>query len=190
MSKKTKKITALIGNTPLLNLGKFFLTVIGLVILSFGNICAQEHERHTHKHLRNEIGFSGGALYAIGHKEWGGGVHLHYFRTLKPHSKLSLGGGIEQAWVDGSHFNIAAGAKYQIFDRLSISALPGASFITHKETATHDTHEQKKTLFTIHFELVYDIFHWDKIHLGTVLHYSWKAKDQHAMIGVHIAYCF
>ena len=68
----------------------FFLTVINLLILSFGNICAQELEHHAHEHSRNEIGFSGGVLYAIGHKEWGSGLHVHYFRTLKPHSKWSL----------------------------------------------------------------------------------------------------
>lgn len=169
---------------------KFFWTVISLLILSFGNICAQEHEHHAHEHSRNEIGFSGGVLYAIGHNEWGSGLHLHYFKTLKLYSKWSLGGGIEQALVDGSHFNVSAGVKYQIFDRLSVSALPGMSFISHKEIDTHDTHEPKKALFTLHFELVYDIFHWNKFHLGAVLDYSWERNDQHAMIGIHTAYCF
>ena len=163
------------------------LTWIGLMMFLCGGIYAEEHEHHKHEHSRNEIGFSSGALYAFGHSEWGGGLHLHYFRTLKPHSKWSLGGGIEQAWVDGSHFNAGAGVKYQLLERLSISALPGVSFISHNET---DTHRSPKTLFTLHFELVYDILHWDKFHLGTVLDYSWEKGDQHAMLGIHAAYCF
>jgi len=163
------------------------LTMIGLLAFFLGSIHAQEHERHSHEHSRNEIGFSGGALFAFGHHEWGSGLHLHYFRNVKPHSKWSLGGGIEQAWVDGTHFNIGAGVKYQLFDRLSISALPGISFIAHKET---DTNEKRKTLLTLHFELVYDIFHWDDFHLGTVLDYSWEKNDRHAMLGIHAACCF
>ena len=163
------------------------LTMICLLTFFLESIYAQENEHHTHEHSRNEIGFSGGALYAFRHNEWGCGLHLHYFRTLKPHSKWSLGGGIEQTWVDGTHFNIGIGVKYQIFDRLSISGLPGVSFISHKET---DTHEPHKTLFTLHFELVYDIFHWNKFHLGTVFDYSWGKIDRHAMFGIHTAYCF
>jgi len=167
---------------------KKFLTFISLLMFFSGNIYAQEH--HTHEHSRNEIGFSGGGLYAFGHREWGGGLHLHYFRTLGLHSKWSLGAGFEQAWVDGSHFNAGAGVKYQLFDRLSISALPGVSFIAHRKTDTHGTHTPRKTLFTLHFELVYDIFHWEHFHLGTVLDYSWEKGDQHAMIGIHAAFCF
>ena len=170
-----------------LNKMKILLTIISLLTFFSGSIYAQEHERHSYEHARNEIGFSGGALYAFRHNEWGSGLHLHYFRILKPHSKWSLGGGIEQAWVDGTHFNIDAGIKYQIFDRLSISALPGVSFISHKET---DTHDPQKTLFTLHFELVYDIFHWDKFHLGTVFDYSWGKIDVHTMLGIHAAFCF
>ena len=149
---------------------------------------AQEHDKH--EHARNEIGFSSGALYAFKHNEWGCGTHLHYFRTLSLHSKWSLGGGIEHAWVDGTHFNVGAGVKYQLFDRLSISALPGVIFFLHNETGTPNTHERGKTLFSLHFELVYDLFHWEKFHLGTVLDYSWAKKDSHAMIGIHAAFCF
>jgi hypothetical protein len=153
-------------------------------------IYAQEHEHHGHEHSRNEIGFSGGALYAFGHNEWGSGLHLHYFRTLRLHSKWSLGGGVEQVWVDGSHFNVGAGVKYQLLERLSISALPGISFISHNETDAHSAEKPPKTLFALHLELVYDLFHWDKFHLGTVLDYSWEKRDSHAMLGIHAAYCF
>ena len=164
---------------------RLFFLFFCLFSVSF--IYAQEHG---HEHSRNEIGFSGGLLYAFGHKEWGGGLHLHYFRTLKVNSKWSLGGGIEQAWVDGNHFNVGAGIKYQLLDRLSISALPGTSFISHNDTDKHGENEPRKTLFTLHFELVYDLFHWDNFHLGTVIDYSWKKSDQHAMLGIHAAYCF
>jgi len=169
---------------------KFLWAVIGLFMFSFGIIYAQEHEHHKHEHARNEIGFSGGVLYALGHNEWGDGLHLHYFRTLGLHSKWSLGGGMEQAWTDGSHFNIGAGVKYQLLERLSVSALPGVSFISHIETDTQSAHEPQKMLFTLHFELVYDFFHWNKFHLGTVLDYSWTKSDLHSMLGIHVACCF
>jgi len=151
---------------------------------------AQENEHDKHEHARNEIGFSGGALYALSHNELGGGVHLHYFRTLSLHSKWSLGGGVEYAWVDGNHFNVGAGIKYQLFDRMSISTFPGVTFLPHNETDTHNTNEQRNTLFTFHFELVYDLFHFEKFHLGVVLDYSFGEKDSHAMIGLHTAFCF
>ena len=150
---------------------------------------SQKHEHHEHEHLRNEVGFSGGALYGFGHNEWGSTVHLHYFRTMGLHSKWSLGCGVEQAWVDGTHFNVGAGVKYHILDKLSISALPGVSFVSHNETDTH-AHQRPAALLALHFELVYDIFHWDKFHLGTVLDYSWSNKDSHSMLGIHAAFEF
>ena len=159
-------------------------------ILIFCLFCVQisysQHHEH-HEHLRNEIGFSGGALYDFGHREWGGTIHLHYFRTLNLHSKWSLGASLEQAWVNGAHFNVGAGLKYQILDKLSLSALPGISFVSHNETHTH---QQPKALFNLHFELVYDFFHWDKFHLGTVLDYSWSKRDSHSMLGFHAALGF
>ena len=161
-----------------------------LCFFSIPFIHAQEHEHDEHEHSRNEIGFSAGSLYSLGHKEWGAGVHLHYFRTLGLHSKWSLGGAFEFARVDGNHFNIGVGVKYQLFNRMSIGALPGVTFLSHNDADTNDVHKHRKALFTVHFELVYDFFHWEKFHLGPVLEYSWKKGDAHAMIGIHAAFCF
>jgi hypothetical protein len=178
----TKKTLFLLQNRNKMNLKRFIILLSCVCCTLF--TYAQEHK---HEHFRNEIGFSGGALYAFRHHEWGTGLHVHYFRTLWLHSKWAFGGGFEQAWIDGNHFNVGAGMKYQLIDRLSISALPGVSFISHKKA---DTHQPRKTLFTLHFELVYDIFHWENFHLGTVLDYSWGKSDPHAMIGIHAAFCF
>ena len=171
---------------------KYLMTFIVLFYVSF--IYAQEqeheHEHHEHEHSRNEIGFSGGALYSFGHREWGGGAHLHYFRTLGLHSKWSIGGSIEQAWVNGNHFNMGAGIKYQLFNRLSIATFPGVTFFSHREKDEHDTHKPQKNRFTLHFELVYDLFYWKDFHFGTVLDYSLLKNDSHAMIGIHAAFCF
>ena len=164
------------------------------IILIFISFCtpivyACEHDHDTHEHSRNEIGFSTGALYAFEHKEWGVGIHLHYFRTLKPHSKWSLGGGFEQAWVDGSHFNVSAGAKYQLLNRMSIALLPGITFLSHNET--DDTRKlHPKCFFALHSELVYDLLHWKNFHIGVVIDYSWTQIESHAMIGIHSAFCF
>ena len=170
------------------HLKTYIILFPGLFYMSF--IHASKHRCDGHEHSRNEIGFSGGALYAFEHGEWGSGIHLHYFRTLSLHSRWSLGGSIEHAWVDGNHFNVGAGIKYQLLERISIAALPGVTFLSHSKTDTHDTHESRKALFTLHFELVYDMFRWDKFHLGPVLDYSWTKNDSHAMVGIHAAFCF
>lgn len=168
----------------------FKINFILLFCLFFCQISySQENEHHGHNHSRNEIGFSGGVVYAFGHNEGGGAAHLHYFRTLGLHSKWSLGGGIEQAWVNGSHFNVGAGVKYHILNKLSISALPGGSFVLHNKTNT-PVDKHSKVLFALHFELVYDIFYWNKFHLGTVLDYSWSYRDSHTMLGIHAAFEF
>ena len=165
-------------------------------IVSFYVLChvsvidAQESDHHGHEHSRNEIGFSGGVLYSFGHREWGGGAHVHYFRTLGLHSKWSLGSSIELAWADGSHCNLGAGVKYQLSDRLSIATFPGITFFSHKDADEHNTHKPQNNRFTLHFELVYDLFHWDKFHVGTVLDYSLARNDSHSMIGAHAAFCF
>jgi len=166
---------------------KKFLLLISMLLFLCESMNAQEHG---HSYERNEVGVSGGALYGFGHNEWGSAIHLHYFRTLGLHSKWSLGGGIEQAWVDGKHFNIGAGVKYQLLPRLSIASLPGITFISHSEADTHYAHKHKKALFALHFELVYDLFQWNDYHFGAVLDYAWKKSDPHAMIGVHAAFCF
>ncbi len=165
-----------------------YLTIIVISVIGLFNGIMLQAQEHGHEHLRNEIGISGGVLYSFEHHIWGGGVHLHYFRTLNLHSKWSLGGGIEQAWVDGSHFNVGAGGKYQPFDRLSIGVMPGVTFFSHQE---HDGQEsQGKAKFTFHFELTYEMFHWEKFHAGPTLEYSWVKDDSHIMVGIHAAYSF
>ena len=167
----------------------YIILFSGLFSMSF--VRAQEHGHDSHAHLRNEIGFSGGPLYSFEHKEWGAGIHLHYFRTLGVHSKWSLGAGFEHAWVDGNHVNVSAGIKYQLLERMSIAALPGVTFLSHKsDTQGMGMHEAHKPLFTLHFECVYDIFYWENFHLGPVFDYSWTKKDSHAMLGIHVAFCF
>ena len=160
------------------------------LLFSVPLIHAQEHGHDEHEHSRNEIGFSSGALYAFGHHEWGGGVHLHYFRTLGLHSKWSLGGTTELAWADGNHFNVGAGVKYQLFSRLGVSLFPGVTFFSNHETEAHHTHQPRKAHFALHFEGVYDLFHWDNFHMGTVVDYSRTKNDSHSMIGIHAAFCF
>ena len=171
---------------------KYFRILIVLIITVFyvSFLHAQEHGHHEHEHARNEIGLSSGALYSLGHHEWGSGVHLHYFRTLGLHSKWSLGSSTEWAWAGGNHFNVSAGAKYQLFNRLGMSLFPGVTFFPYHEAAMHHTHKPQKAHFALHAELVYDLFYWDDFHIGTVIDYSWTKDDSHAMIGVHAAFCF
>lgn len=170
-------------------------TVILLfIILSVSfTVCGQEH---THSHARNEIGISPGASYSPSHKNWGFGVHAHYFRTLGPHSRWALGGSLEQVSSHGSHWTVGAGARYQIFDRFSFALMPGITFFQH-DTNEHDhaghaedDPHSNNPKFTAHFELVYDLIHLDHFHFGPAVDYSWSKHDAHFMFGVHCAYAF
>ena len=166
-------------------MNKKFIAI--LFALSYMNLNAQQpcncptppkyHERHS----RNEVGISAGALYSPDHKEWGQTAHIHYFRTISYYSHWSLGGSVEQAWLDGSHWTFAAGAKFQPFDHFSLSVLPGIKLFSDNNT---------KTLFSLHFEAVYDLFHWDKFHLGPAIDYAWAKNHTHFMLGIHGAFSF
>ncbi len=147
---------------------------------------AQAADEHQHAHGRNEIGISPGAVYCLEHNEWGFGLHTHYFRTFSAHSKWSFGGGFETVWTDGMHFTVGAGIKYQILETLSIAAMPGVTFLKHEEHGEEGFHAQ----FGFHAEIVYDIFHTEKFHLGPLLDYAWTNEDSHFMLGVHFAYTF
>ena len=171
-----------------------FLSIFAAAVLC-APLRAQKHGHgHEHAHLRNEIGVSGGAIYSFDHEAWGSGVHLHYYRTLGDHSKWSVGVMAEQVRVHGGHFTVGAGVKYQILPRLSIGLLPGVTFLRHDEHEDHGDHAHihtdRKTLFSAHAELVYDLFHWEKFHLGPVIDFSFSKDDSHAMAGLHFAICF
>lgn len=172
---------------------KFTYFLILLAICAPFTAAAQHHDEghNGHSHSRNEIGVSGGGLYGTDDKTWGGGLHIHYYRTLGDHSRWAVGAFAEQAWLEGSHFSAGAGIKFEPVDRLHLGVLPGITVAKHKEEHHgHTHHHGNKTRFSLHLELVYDLFHWDKFHLGPAFDYSWSKKDSHMMLGVHAAYCF
>lgn len=162
-----------------------------LFLLNHTTLSAQHHG---HYHNRNEIGISSGVIYAFDHETTGGGVHLHYYRTLGDHSKWSVGGMVERAWAHGGHTTLGAGAKYQLTERFGIGIMPGVTFLKHEEHFHHGDHvhsdSENKTKFSAHIELVYDLLHWDFLHLGPVLDYSWSKDDSHMMLGLHVAWSF
>jgi len=143
--------------------------------------CPTFPSRYT-PHLRNEIGISAGALYSPNHEEWGTAAHIHYFRTVSDRSRWSLGGSVEQAFIDGSHWTFAAGVKYQI-DHFGLSLMPGVKFLNHD-------HSSNETLFSLHAEIVYDLFHWKRFHLGPAIDYAWAKNHSHFMLGIHGAFSF
>ena len=166
---------------------KSFVTIL-LLTLFYINASAQQPcncptpMQHYVPQLRNEIGISAGALYSPDHKEWGQTAHIHYFRSISYRSNWSLGGLVEQAWLDGTHLTFAAGVKYKL-DHFDFSLLPGVKFLNHD-------YSDKKTLFSLHFEAVYDLFHWGKLHLGPAVDYAWAKNHTHFMIGIHGAFGF
>lgn len=169
--------------------------VVGCLFLSSA---AYGQDHHDHHHSRNEIGINSGALYALNDKEWGAGVHIHYFRALGDHSRWSIGGFAEQTLFFDSHFSFGVGVKYELFKDLYISAMPGLAFSKHSHDIEHehvhgaDEHhkENTKTKFSVHTELVYKLFEWGKFHMGPAIDYSWSKKDSHIMLGVHAAIDF
>ena len=144
--------------------------------------CPTFPSRYT-PHLSNEIGISAGALYSPDHKEWGVSTHIHYFRAVSNRSRWSLGGAVEQAWLDGSHWTFAAGVKYSLFEHFSLSVMPGVMLLNHD-------YSDKKTLFSLHTEVVYDLFSWRNFHLGPAIDYSWTKNHSHIMFGIHGGFDF
>ena len=166
---------------------KTISTIILMIMMFPINMASQEHQ---HAHARNEIGISPGVTYSPSHREWGFGIHAHYFRTLGEHSPWALGGSIEQVSSHGSHWTLSAGGKYEIFDKLNVAVMPGITFLHHKEDGHEDEPHTRNAQFSIHFEVGYDLIHLEHFHLGPALDYSWSKHDSHWMLGVHCAYAF
>ena len=143
--------------------------------------CPTIPSRYTPR-LYNEIGISAGTIYSPNHEEWGKAAHIHYFRTISRSGSWSLGGSVEQAWIDGSHWAFAAGVKYQL-DHFSLGVLPGVMLLNHDNA-------EKKTLFSIHSEIVYDLIHLQKFHLGPAIDFAWAKNHTHLMFGIHGALSF
>lgn len=170
---------------------RFTCTILLLALLCISKSYAQDG--HIHLHERNEVGLSTGALFAVDDSEWGSGIHIHYYRTFSSHSRWSIGGFVEQAWLEGTHFSFGAGVKFSPIDRLSLGVLPGITFTKHnhdEHSLSHSDNDGWNSDFSAHFEVVYDLFHWSKFHLGPVFDYSWSKNDSHFMLGIHAAVCF
>jgi len=166
---------------------KVLLLILAAFIVGISTVRAQHHHHH---HERNEIGISPGVIYAQDHKEWGMGIHAHYFRTLGDHSRWAVGAFAEQVWLDDTHFSVGAGVRYELVERLHVGAFPGVTFAKHEHDHDGHEHDKSKARFSVHGELVYDLFTWKKFHLGPVLDYSWAKDDSHFMLGIHVAFCF
>ena len=149
---------------------------------------------HDHQHNRNEIGVSVGGVYSLYFGGWGAGVHAHYYRSFGDHSRWAWGAMLEQAWVEGGHTTLGAGIKFQVTRSLGVGILPGVTFFGHGEGHSEescDSHRpDKNRSFSMHLDVVYDLIHWDRFHLGPVVDFSMSREDIHSMIGLHGAYCF
>lgn len=158
---------------------KWFTIIVAMTFGVTSSLIAQtKHREHDcGQHSRNEIGLGVGAIYEISHKEWTSSLHLHYFRTLSPHSKWALGAGIEYLRGDERHIEVGVGVRYEPIENLHISLLPGVTLTD-------------KTGFSVHTEATYDILRIGKIHLGPVIGYAWSKNHSHCSAGVHFAIGF
>lgn len=138
---------------------------------------AQERAGHgEHAHPRNEAGLSLGAAYGIEHKEWAPAIHAHYFRTLAPHSRWALGAGIEFIPGEERHWEIGAGARFQVLNDLQLSLMPGISIVD-------------KAKFSLHTEAVYEAIHLGGFHFGPVVGYAWTRDHSHVSAGHTCRFC-
>lgn len=162
-------------------------TAIVFILLGMYTAYAQEHS-HAGK---NEVGISTGVFYAVDDKDWGGGIHLHYFRSIGKSNRWAVGGYLEQAWFEDSHVSVGIGAKFEVLERLCLGAFPGVTLARHHHEEEGGTDKARtKGEFSMHWELVYDLIEWKLFHLGPVLDYSWSKNDSHITLGVHIAVGF
>ena len=177
---------------------KQLLVILSLFSLFYISVSAQPCNcptvpKRPERPSRNEIGISGGALYSPDHKEWGSSISILYFRSPLYHSKWSFGGGIERVWLDGAHWAFFAGTKYEIFDHFSLSVLPGVMLLNNnhpKNSTTEIADSERKTLFSLHTEIVYDLLNWEKFHLGPAIDYVWAKEHSNFMFGIHGAFGF
>lgn len=164
---------------------------------------AQEHHHKTSDPMachmsRNEIGLSGGALYGPAHGEWGGGAHLHFFRTLRPQSRWAWGAMAGADWMkDGTHLTLGAGMRYALPWRMEVSLMPGLALARHDMDGmdAHEGHDhgspandKYKAYFATHAEWVWHALAIGRFHLGPAIDYSWMKDDSHLMLGLHGAW--
>ena len=145
---------------------------------------------HAHGHTRNEIGVSTGPTYA--HEEWVPSIHVHYFRKLSDHSRMSLGAMVEHVWGHDNHLTVGIGIKVEPLRGLSLSVMPGVTLFDHDDNNGSNGNEHDRA-FTTHVELVYDLLHFGNFHLGPAICYAFSPtanKHSHLMVGVHLAVCF
>ncbi len=144
-------------------------------------------------HPRNEIAISGGAVYAPDDTAWGGGAHLHYFRTFTPRSRWSWGLGVEQVWAEASHWTVGAGIRFSPAEDLELSVMPGMTFSglhghKHDGEPVHDDGISGE--WSLHAEIAYSLLEIGHLHIGPSVDYSYTKDDSHFMFGIHAAVGF
>lgn len=86
---------------------------------------------------------------------------------------------------------MGAGVKFTPINRLHLGVLPGVTFAKHKHEHNGQAHDEDwESRFSMHVEVVYDLFHWGKFHLGPAFDYSWSKDDSHIMLRIHAAFGF
>lgn len=158
---------------------KSLLLLVLVILCADLKVKAQEnHKKHEcGGHPRNELGLGASAAYEVNHREWAPSFHLHYFRALTPHSRWALGGGIEYMKEEKRHFEIGLGVRYELIEKLHLTVVPGV-------TVTD------KARFSVHSEVVYEVLHCGRFHLGPVAGYAWSKGHAHCSIGLHTAIGF
>jgi hypothetical protein len=133
--------------------------------------------QHTHSN-RNHMDIGAGLSKVIREAGVSPALHLHYLRSLKENSPLSLTVGLESILDEHKHTTIGLGLDYNFWKDLSFGTSLGLS-LTPDEALEP----------SLHFELAYE-FELDKIHLGPMLEYGLGFDHSHVMLGLHVGIGF
>jgi hypothetical protein len=159
---------------------RFSCFVVAITLLFIGKSVAQSSHKHAHgEHI--ELGVAIGAVYLMSENELAPGIHLHLLKPLHSLKRLNVGVGFETIIDDHKHFTVGVVGKYAVFNGLMVLLSPGITFVNEENSWERS--------FSSHLELLYE-FSIGQIHIGPALGYSYSPKDQHAMLGVHLAYGF
>ncbi|MGQ7868267.1 hypothetical protein [Sunxiuqinia sp. sy24] len=152
--------------------------LLAFVLLISNLVFAQEHD---HEHHRHHLGVGVGGASLLAENEQALGTHLHYLYRVAPHSRLSVGLGLESVWGEHTHNTITALLNYNILPRLSVNVGPGYSF-------AEEEGESHKAL-SGHLELLYE-FSIGEFHLGPMLGFGFEKDESHASLGIHLGFGF
>ncbi len=122
-----------------------------------------------------EVGISTSPVYFTTDKILSLSLHAHFMYPLSP--TISLGISIERIILEPQHSTILMGFKWNFAESAGLIVSAG---ITREDA-------ERRTLPSLHFEVVREFKLSRLLHLGPTLEVAYDTNDFHAGIGLHIS---